>query len=122
MELILWLIKKHKIKILLHGNPLDFACKTLGVNNMINNKYSEVFTVSKEDVLEYTAIHGLPHSKRTNKNALGEGFHFFKEDGKWTTFFRERGRIFDKKTFQDDKLAHEYIVTTWLQLCGTGLY
>lgn len=114
--------KEKQIKILLYGNPLDFACKTLGVNDMRNHKYSKVFTVSKEEVYEYTEIHGIPQSDSATKHSLAEGFHYFEEEGKWYTFFRERGNIYHKKNFDDYELGKKYIVTTLLQLSGTGLY
>lgn len=113
--------KETQIKILLYGNPLDFACKTLGVRDMRTRKYSEVFTVSNEEVYEYTSIHGIPHSDSTSRDSLVEGFHYFEEEGKWYTFFRERGYTHDEKCF-DDELGKKYIVTTLLKLSGTGLY
>lgn len=49
-----------QIKILLSGDPLKFACKTLGVKDMKNHIYSEVFTVSKEEIYEYVLINSIP--------------------------------------------------------------
>jgi len=43
--LIFLVDKETQIKILLYGNPLDFACETLGVKNMRYHNYSKVFTV-----------------------------------------------------------------------------
>ncbi|MCJ1907652.1 hypothetical protein [Planococcus ruber] len=114
--------KETQIKILLYGNAFHFACETLGVKNMYDHSYSEVFTVSKEEVLAYTAVHGLPHNERTGKEDRNEGFHFYEEDGEWVTFFRERGHIYDEKKFKDSEPAHRYIVETWLKLSGTGLF
>lgn len=111
-----------QIKILLYGKPFDFACETLGVSDMRNHKYADVFTVSEEEVYEYTTINGLPSSDSTSRGSMAEGFHFFEEEGKWYTFFRERGFIHDEKTFNDDELGKKYIVHTLLQLAGTGLY
>ena len=119
MELINLVDKETQIKVLLDGDVLGFACKTLGVKDMKHNHYSEVFTVSKEEVYEYTLIHGIPQSKTPPKS---EGFHYYKKDGKWYTFFRERGFTFDEKTFADDEIGRKYIVLTLLQLAGTGLY
>lgn len=53
---------------------------------------------------------------------MAEGFHFFGEEGKWYTFFRERGYIYLEKNFTDYELGKKYIVLTLLQLAGTGLY
>ncbi len=114
--------KENQIETLLYGNPLDFACKTLGVPNMRNHKYSKVFTVSYEEVYEYISVHGLPHSDSASKYSLDEGFHYFEEEGKWYTFFRERGCIYNEQNFDDYELGKKYIVTTLLQLSGTGLY
>lgn len=122
MELICLVDKETQIKILLYGNPLNFACETLGVKDMRYRKYSEVFTVSKEEVYEYTSIHGIPQSDSTSRYALVEGFHYFEEAGKWYTFFRERDYIHHEKNFDNDELGKKYIVTTLLQLSGTGLY
>lgn len=114
--------KETQIKVLLEGDTYAFACKTLGVVDMMKRQYAEVFTVSKEEVYEYTKIHGIPHRESTGKSAMNEGFHYYKEAGKWHTFFRERGMIYGEKTFEDDELGKRYIVTTLLQLAGTGLY
>ena len=57
--------KETQIKILLYGNPLDFACETSGVKNMRYHNYSTVFTVSKEEVYEYTSINAIPQSDST---------------------------------------------------------
>jgi len=114
--------KETQIKVLLYGDPLRFACETLGVNNMLHRNYSEVFTVSKEEVYVYALNHGIPQSESTSKHSLAEGFHYYKEDGKWYTFYRERNYVFDEKVFVDDELGEKYIVHTLLKLAGTGLY
>ena len=114
--------KETQIQILLYGKVLVFACETLGVKDMRIRNYSEVFTVSNEEVYEYISIHGLPQNKSTRKDSQGEGFHYYMEESKWCTFFRERGQIFDEKNFVDEELGKRYIVKTLLQLSGTGLY
>lgn len=114
--------KEIQIRVLLYGDPLCFACETLGVNNMLHHKYSEVFTVSKEEVFAYTASHDIPQSDSSSKHSLAEGFHYYKEEGKWYTFFRERNIVYNEKVFEDDELGRKYIVHTLLQLAGTGLY
>ena len=53
---------------------------------------------------------------------MEEGFKFFEEEGKWYTFFRERGYIYHEKNFDDYELGKKYIVLTLLQLACTGLY
>lgn len=111
--------RETQIKVLLYGNPYKFACETLGVSDMRQRKYSEVFTVSKEEVFEYTTVHGIPQCGLTSRE---EGFHYYEEEGKWYTFFRERGQIFDKKNFVDEKLAKKFIVTTLLKIKMTGLF
>ncbi|WP_342506654.1 hypothetical protein [Sporosarcina sp. FSL K6-2383] len=114
--------KETQIKVLLYGNPFDFACKTLGVENMRYHHYSKVFTVSQEEVYAYTEVNGIPQSDSTSKDSMGEGFHYFEEEAKWYTFFRERGSIYHEKNFDDYELGKKYIVLTLLQLAGTGLY
>lgn len=114
--------KETQIQTLLYGNAFDFACETLGVNDMRTHEYSEVFTVSNEEVYEYTSIHGIPHSEAIRKSTLVEGFHYYKEKGKWYTFFMERGQISHEKNFNDEEQGKRYIVNTLLQLNGTGLY
>lgn len=114
--------KETQIKILLYGNALQFACETLGVKDMRTRKYSEVFTVSMEEVYDYALNHGLPQSDSIRDDLLLEGFHYYEKDGKWCTFFRERGRILDEKNFDDKELGKKYIIKTLMQLSGTGLY
>lgn len=114
--------KETQIQILLYGNALVFACETLGVKDMRIRKYAEVFTVSTDEVYEYVLNHGLPQSESKGNDALVEGFHYYQEEGKWITFFTERGRVFHENNFDNEELGKRYIVTTLLQLSGTGLY
>ena len=104
MKLVDLVEKETQIKILLYGDPLCFACKTLGIKNMRHHHYSEVFTVSEEEVYEYTLIHGNPQSESSSKHYLAEGFHYFKTEGKWYTFFTERGYIYNEKNYDEAKL------------------
>lgn len=113
--------KETQIQILLSGNALQFACETLGVKDMRIREYAEVFTVSMEEVYDYALKHGFPQSD-SMKNPLIEGFHYYEKDGKWHTFFRERGQTFDEKNFDDKELGKRYIIKTLVQLSGTGLY
>ena len=89
---------------------------------MKNSRYSDVFTVSREEVVEYVLKHGIPENELTRNKTYVEGFHFFKEDGKWKTFFYERGITSHEKNFEDDTEAKKYITLTLIQLAGTGLY
>lgn len=114
--------KETQIQILLFGNALQFACETLGVKDMRIRKYSEVFTVSMDEVYAYALKHGLPQSGSARDDMLIEGFYYYKKDGKWHTFFRERGQILDEKNFDDEELGKKYIIKTLAQLSGTGIY
>ncbi|ALS77289.1 hypothetical protein FQ085_13790 [Planococcus sp. ANT_H30] len=114
--------KETQIQILLRGNALQFACETLGVKDMRIREYAEVFTVSMDEVYDYALKQGLPQSGSTRDDMLIEGFHYYKKDGKWHTFFRERGQTFDEKNFNDEELGKRYIIKTLVQLSGTGLY
>lgn len=89
---------------------------------MLHHNYSEVFTVSKEEVCAYALSHGISQSESTSKHSSAEGFHYYEEDGKWYTFYKERNYVFDEKVFVDDELGKKYIVHTLLKLAGTGLY
>lgn len=116
--------KERQIKVLLdgRGRAYDYACQTLGVDNMMHHSYSDVFTVSEADVYEYIVNNGLPESADTSKASLKEGFHYYEEDGKWHTFFRERNYIFDEKSFEDSVEAKKYIAGQLIRLAGTGVF
>ena len=116
--------KEKQIKVLLggRGRAYDYACQTLGVDNMMHHSYADVFTVSEADVYEYILENGLPESEDTSKKSLKEGFHYYKEDGRWHTFFRERNYIFDERSFDTDNDAKKYIAGRLIRLSGTGLY
>lgn len=122
MELKVLIKKETQIEVLLHGDPFGFSCEVLGVEDMRYNSYSEVFTVSFEEIYEYTSAHGLLQSDSFTKDFSSEGFHYYKEDGKWHTFFKERGHIFDEKSFNEDESGRKYIVRTLLKMRGTGLF
>lgn len=81
-----------QIKVLLgsRGLAYDYACQTLDVDNMMHHSYGDVFTVSEADVYEYILENNLPESEDTSKNSLKKGFHYYEEDGKCHTFFREK--------------------------------
>lgn len=116
--------KEKQIEILLEGRgrAYDYACQTLGVDNMMHHSYADVFTVSEAEVYEYILENGLPESGDISKDSLKEGFHYYEEAGKWHTFFRERNYIFDEKSFDDDIEAKKYIAGRLIRLAGTGLY
>lgn len=116
--------KEKQIKVLLggRGRAYDYACQTLGVDNMMHHSYADVFTVSEADVYDYILKNGLPESEDTSKESLKEGFHYYKEDGRWRTFFRERNYIFDERSFDNDNDAKKYIAGRLIRLSGTGLY
>lgn len=116
--------KEKQIKVLLggRGRAYDYACQTLGVDNMMHHSYADVFTVSEADVYDYILKNGLPESEDTSKESLKEGFHYYKEDGRWHTFFRERNYIFDERSFDTDNDAKKYIAGRLIRLSGTGLY
>lgn len=116
--------KETQIKTLLYGDPLGFACKTLGVENMLHHSYSEVFTVSFDEIYDYTLKYGLPGlgSGSADEPPEPEGFHYYKKDDRWNTYFTERGHRCDEKTFDDETQGKKYIVRTLLKLRGTGLY
>lgn len=116
--------KEKQIKVLLggRGRAYDYACQTLGVDNMMHHSYADVFTVSEADIYDYILKNGLPESEDTSKESLKEGFHYYKEDGRWHTFFRERNYIFDERSFDTDNDAKKYIAGRLIGLSGTGLY
>lgn len=114
--------KETQIKILLSGNPLKYASKKLGVKDMQDNNYSEIFTVSKKEIYEYVSINGIPQDYSTSRYSMTDGFHFFEEDGNWYTCFRERGFIYNDEVFNNYELGQKYIVNTLLKLSGTGLF
>lgn len=39
-----------QIKVLLYGNPYQFACHTLNVSDMRNHSYEDVFTVKEPGI------------------------------------------------------------------------
>lgn len=84
--------KEKQIEILLggRGRAYDYACQILGVDNMMYHSYVYVFTVDEAEVYEYILKNGLSESENTSKDSLKEGFHYYEENGKWHTFFRER--------------------------------
>ncbi|MCD2137784.1 hypothetical protein [Salinicoccus halitifaciens] len=122
MELIVLIKKEIQIEVLLYGDPFGFACEMLDVENMRSNSYSEVFTVNFEEVYEYIQLHGLPQTESSSRHPMTEGFHYYKENGRWHTFFKERGCIFDEKSFDEDESGKRYIVRTLLKLRGTDLF
>ena len=68
--------KETQIKALLWGSAYNLACNTLEVRNMKHSRYSDVFTVSAAEVVEYVLKHGIPE-KELIKN-MWKAFTFSK--------------------------------------------
>ena len=66
-----------QIRVLLYGNPYQFACDTLNVSDMRNHSYADVFTVMEADVLAYTEKYGFPDSPAIDQ--LTDGFYYYEE-------------------------------------------
>ena len=114
--------KTTQIKALLGGSAYDFACQTLGVYNMRDSKYSDVFTVTERQVHEYVFINGFPNGETPKEERDTEGFHFYQERGTWHTWYKERNIVSDEIKFEDSRKAKRYIATTLLRMAGTGVY
>lgn len=115
-------LKKEKIIALLKGEAYKFACNYLGVKDMTSKPYSQVFDVTREEVIEYVIENGLPYNYSNSRNSLTDGFHFYKEDEKWFTCMMERGFCFDEKVFNNHQEGLIYITDMLLKLSGTGLF
>lgn len=113
--------KIEQINVLLSGDPYEYACKQLNVKDMSSNQYSEVFTVSLNDVIQYVLENGFPPNDSNNRSS-DEGFHYYEDDGVWHTYFTERGMTFDERIIDDYDDGIAYIVEMLLRMKGTGLY
>lgn len=96
--MIVLIDKETQIKVLLYGNPLKFACETLGVENMMKHKYSNVFTVSKEEVYEYTSIHGIPKVDLQASMHWWKAFIIMRKMANGLPFSEKEGLSMMKKT------------------------
>lgn len=114
--------KEEQIKILLNGDPLRYACRALKVKDMRNHRYSEVFNVSRDEVIQYVKEKGLPFDYSHSRFSITDGFKFFEEEGKWYCCVRERGIVFDEKEFEDYDEGLAYITNMLLRMSGTGLF
>lgn len=109
--------KTAQIEALLNGQALDLALKTLGVTDMSDHRYDEVFTVTRRDIDAYVARHGIP--RRAYNGA--EGFQCVEEEGTWCVYFAERGERVDEHRFATEAEAHRKLLDWLLNSTGAGL-
>ena len=115
--------KEEQIRVLLAGNPLEYACKKLDVEDMREHRYSEVFTVTRQEVQEYVREHGLPVDISFSSLASPQdGLFFYESGGEWLVYFGERGKRFDSRTFDSYNEALPCVVDWLLKLSGAGMF
>lgn len=110
-----------QIRALLCGRARELACRVLNVRKMDGRSYAEAFSVTRDQVLEWVARHGLPEGVvHDQDDESAQGFSIVRTGLRWEVVYRERtsrdswGKFFRRK---DAELA---AADALLVFCGTG--
>jgi hypothetical protein len=111
-----------QIQALLSGHAFQFTKAVTGKSKLTGEEYKSVFTVSRQQVLDYVRTHGLPPGAWSSRPGSADGLHMIERDGKYSVYFQERGIAFDE-TSHKTRADAEIALAKWLlALSGTGLY
>jgi len=115
--------KTDQIEALLHHKAYDVATATLGISHMCKSPYSKVFNVTRDDIDNYVAEHGLPGEAFCTVDGphMCEGIHLVKRDKTWRLFWLERGIASGEETFQSEIEAKHRLLDWILNTAGTGI-
>ena len=88
---------------------------------MESRSYAEVFTVSRDQVVEYVLEHGLPPEVNVHHEASPEdGVYLIRHLLSWEVYHQERGGKYLEQTLRSRKGALTALVDSLLYMSGTG--
>ena len=120
-RLIIQVSKEVQIIALLTGGAFDLACEVLGVDSMMHHEYSEVFTVTRQDIDEYVAKYGVPPGGYNSTGSICEGINYYYDGECWHLIEMERYIHFYDRTFTNEAEAQKELVNLLLQRTGNGM-
>lgn len=114
---------EEQIIAVLTGTARELATRVLGVPDMSNHSYAEVFTITRADVETYVAKKGLPEQvlkRLVTEDSVAEGLHLVRGTLHWRVYWCERGNRYDEMRFLKRRDAERYVVQQLLAFAGIG--
>lgn len=114
---------ENQVKALLNHRAFAYTVRILGVDNMQNHDYSEVFTITRSEINAIIRQAGLLSRVLSEKGVVNnsEGMQFQKIEGNWYLYHKERGLCDEPQVFNNDDEAHNAVITMLLNSTGTGI-
>ena len=113
--------KTEQIRSLLLGDACTLVEKTVPKSELSCDSYSRVFTITKRDIVDYVAKHGLPAGAIRYRSAERDGVYMVRSVFGHSVYDQERGIISNKHFFFTQTAAINTVIDRLIALSGTGL-
>ena len=115
--------KEEQIEALLNCKALELACRELNVSHMARSSYTDVFTVTRQEIDEYIRINGIPKNRYCTRSDSHpcEGIHLVGKKDSWHLYWLERGIVSGEEIFSDYQEAQKRLLDWILGMAGTGI-
>lgn len=114
--------RDEQIRLLLQGKAYGTVRALFPGKQLTGGEYKEVFTVKRNDVIEYVKREGFPSGSYGHRPGGGDGPYMIEEAGEFIVYYQERGIRFDEVRRARREEANEVLIDLLLGLSGTGLY
>jgi hypothetical protein len=111
-----------QIRALLQGKALDLVRRLNAGRASTGNEYAQVFTVTREEVIEFVKQQGFPKGSYYDRPTVNEGPYLTEEEGLYVVYYKERGVRCGESKHNSKSEALPVMVDLLLGLSGTGLY
>ena len=116
------LSSQEQIETLLTGKAFSLVWSLFGRKQLSGKEYGEVFTVSRQEVLDHVRQHGFPKGSYCDQPRSAEGPYMLEENGVYVIYYQERGVRAGEARYTDSASMQAAMVDLLLGLSGTGLY
>ena len=113
--------KTEQIRSLLLGDACTLVENNVPKSELSSDSYTKVFTITKRDIIDYVAKHGLPEGRIQYRCAEREGVYMVRSLLGHSVYYQERGIIFNKQFFFTHRAAMNAVIDWLIRLSGTGL-
>jgi len=102
---------KEQVDAIIHAQTWELANKYLDGDH---DRFWQECSVTVNDLVEYVVQNGLPKGWAHTSEATFDGVYIVPQNGNWTTYEQERGRICDESVrfFESYSDALSYFLTT----------
>jgi len=102
---------KEQVDAIIHAQTWELANKYLDGDH---DRFWQECSVTVNDLVEYVVQNGLPKGWAHTSEATFDGVYIVPQNGNWTTYEQERGRICDESVrfFESYSDGLSYFLTT----------